>query len=57
MTFESSKTLGGIGAILMFIGVFPYINYFGIIPLIGAILVLVASLWVRSHLQRKWNLR
>jgi len=42
MTFESSKTLGGIGAILMFIGVFPYINYFGIIPLIGAILVLVA---------------
>lgn len=26
----------------MFIGVFPYINYFGIIPLIGAILVLVA---------------
>ena len=42
MTFESSKTLGGIGAILMFIGVFPYINYFGILPLIGAILVLVA---------------
>ena len=42
MTFESSKTLGGIGAILMFIGVFPYINYFGIVPLIGAILVLVA---------------
>lgn len=42
MTFESSKTLGGIGALLMFIGVFPYINYFGIIPLIGAILVLVA---------------
>jgi len=42
MTFESSKTLGGIGAILMFIGIFPYINYFGIVPLIGAILVLVA---------------
>jgi uncharacterized membrane protein len=42
MTFESSKTLGGIGALLMFIGVLPYINYFGIIPLIGAILVLVA---------------
>ena len=42
MTLESSKTIGGIGAILMFIGVFPYINYFGIIPLIGAILVLVA---------------
>jgi uncharacterized membrane protein len=42
MTFESSKTLGGIGALLMFIGIFPYINYFGIIPLIGAILILVA---------------
>jgi uncharacterized membrane protein len=42
MTLESSKTLGGVGAILMFIGVFPYISYFGIIPLIGAILVLVA---------------
>jgi len=42
MNLKSSKTIGGIGAILMFIGVFPYINYFGIIPLIGAILVLVA---------------
>ena len=42
MTIESSKTLGGVGALLMFLGVFPYINYFGIIPLIGAILVLVA---------------
>jgi uncharacterized membrane protein len=42
MTLESSKTLGGVGALLMFIGVFPYINYFGIIELIGAILVLVA---------------
>jgi uncharacterized membrane protein len=42
MNLKTSKTLGGIGAILMFIGVFPYINYFGIIPLIGAILVLVA---------------
>jgi uncharacterized membrane protein len=42
MTLESSKTLGGIGAILMFIGVVPYINYFGIVELIGAILVLTA---------------
>ena len=39
---ESSKTLGGIGAILMFIGIFPYISYFGIVELIGAILVLTA---------------
>jgi len=42
MTLETSKTLGGIGAILMFIGIFPYISYFGIVELIGAILVLVA---------------
>jgi len=42
MTLESSKTIGGIGALLMFIGIFPYINYFGIVELIGAILVLVA---------------
>lgn len=42
MTPESSKTLGGIGAILMFIGIFPYISYFGIVELIGAILVLAA---------------
>ena len=42
MTAESSKNLGGIGALLMFIGVLPYVNYFGIIELIGAILVLIA---------------
>ncbi len=42
LTLESSKTLGGIGAILMFIGVIPYISYFGIVELIGAILVLWA---------------
>jgi uncharacterized membrane protein len=39
---ELSKTLGGIGAILMFIGIFPYISYFGIVELTGAILVLTA---------------
>jgi uncharacterized membrane protein len=42
MTIETNKTLGGVGAILMFIGIIPYINYFGIIELIGVILVLVA---------------
>jgi uncharacterized membrane protein len=42
MTLESSKILGGIGAILMFVGVFPQINYIGIIEIIGLILVLVA---------------
>jgi uncharacterized membrane protein len=44
MTLESSKTLGGVGAILMFISVFPYIGTytFGVVGLIGAILVLIA---------------
>ena len=42
MTLESSKNLGGIGALLLFIGVFPYINYFGILDIIGLILLLVA---------------
>ena len=42
MSLESSKTLGGVGAILMFVGVLPYISYWGIVELIGVILVLVA---------------
>jgi uncharacterized membrane protein len=42
MTLESSKMLGGIGAILMFVGVLPQINYLGILEIIGLILVLVA---------------
>jgi len=42
MTLESSKILGGIGAILMFVGVLPTINYIGIIEIIGLILVIVA---------------
>ncbi len=42
MNLESSKTLGGIGAILMFIGVLPTINFMGIIEIVGLILVLFA---------------
>jgi uncharacterized membrane protein len=42
MTVESSKMFGGIGAILMFVGVLPTINYLGILEIIGLILVLVA---------------
>ena len=41
MTPESNKTLGGIGAILLFIGFIP-VPYAGIIALVGLILVLVA---------------
>jgi uncharacterized membrane protein len=42
MTLESSKMLGGIGAILMFVGVLPTINYLGIIAIIGLIIVLLS---------------
>jgi len=42
MNLESSKTLGGIGAILMFIGVLPTINFMGIMEIVGLILVLFA---------------
>ncbi|MCL4430294.1 MAG: DUF996 domain-containing protein [Chloroflexi bacterium] len=40
MSLESSKTLGGIGAILMFLGIFPVINTYGIIEIVGAVLIL-----------------
>jgi uncharacterized membrane protein len=40
---ESSKTIGGIGAILMFIGVLPLFAYTAILSLIGLVLVLVAA--------------
>lgn len=42
MTIESSKNLGGVGALLMFIGVFPYISSYGVVEIVGLILVLVA---------------
>jgi len=42
MTLESSKILGGVGAILLFIGVLPFVQYTWIISIIGIILILVA---------------
>jgi uncharacterized membrane protein len=42
MTIETNKNLGGIGAILMFIGFLPYVSFYGIIPFVGLILVLIA---------------
>ena len=41
MNFETSKILGGIGAILLFIGIIPPLSYYGIIEIIGAILIIV----------------
>ena len=42
MTLESSKNLGGIGAILLFIGVLPIIQYMWVLGLVGIILIIVA---------------
>jgi uncharacterized membrane protein len=42
MNFESNRIVGGIGALLLFIGVIPMVNQFGIVSLIGAIMVLIA---------------
>jgi len=49
MSIESSKLLGGVGALLMFIGIIPYINYFGVIELVGLILVMVALYNLAGH--------
>jgi uncharacterized membrane protein len=49
MTLESSKNIGGIGAILMFIGVLPIFTGSGIISLVGLILVLVAAKGFADH--------
>ena len=42
MTLESSKTLGGIGALLLFISVIPFVQYIWILGVVGAFLILVA---------------
>jgi uncharacterized membrane protein len=49
MAIETSKTLGGIGAILMFIGIIPVINTYGVVELIGLILVMVALYNLASY--------
>jgi uncharacterized membrane protein len=49
MEIGTSKILGGVGALLMFIGIIPYINYFGVIEVIGLILVMVALYSLASH--------
>jgi uncharacterized membrane protein len=44
LTLETSKTLGGIGAILIVIGLLPVLSTYtyGVLTLVGAILVLIA---------------
>ena len=43
MNFETSKNLGGVGAILLFVSVIPYISTytFGVLGLVGLILLLM----------------
>ncbi len=52
MILETSKTLGGIGAILMFIGIFPFISYYGIIEIVGAILILFSLRGLANHFRQ-----
>ncbi|MEM3578028.1 MAG: DUF996 domain-containing protein [Candidatus Bathyarchaeia archaeon] len=49
MSIENGRILGGVGALLMFIGIFPYINYLGIIELVGLVLVMVALYNLASY--------
>jgi uncharacterized membrane protein len=49
MALETSKILGGIGALLIFLGVIPYISYFGVIEIIGLILIMVAMYNLASY--------
>ena len=49
MTIETSKILGGVGALLMFVGIIPVISSYGVIELIGLILVMVALYNLASY--------
>jgi len=49
MTVETSKILGGVGALLMFVGIIPVISSYGVIELIGLILVMVALYNLASY--------
>lgn len=42
MNLETSKNVGGVGALLMLVGVFPYISFYGIVELVGFIMVMAA---------------
>ncbi len=49
MNFETNKIIGGIGAILMFIGIMPVGNYLSILELIGAIMILIALYGIGNY--------
>ena len=49
MNLETGKNLGGIGAILMFVGVLPIANTYGLLELAGLVLVLAAMYGLARH--------
>jgi len=55
MTLESSKNLGGIGAILLLLGVLPYLSSvtFGLLALVGLILILIAMYGLANIFKEK----
>jgi uncharacterized membrane protein len=42
MNIDTSKTLGGIGALLLFIGLIPFVQYLWVVGIIGVVLILAA---------------
>lgn len=53
MTLETNKILGGIGAILMFIGSIPFYQFSTVIALIGAVLVVVAMYGLANYYKER----
>lgn len=53
MNIETSKNLGGIGAILLFIGAIPLVQYLWVVSVVGAILVLVALNGFANHYRER----
>ncbi len=51
MDLNTSKNLGGIGALLIFLSVFPYLSTYGIITLVGLILILIGAKGLADNYQ------
>jgi uncharacterized membrane protein len=53
MQFNSAKNLGGIGALMMFVGVLPYVSTYsyGILELLGGIFLLIAAKGLADYYQ------
>ena len=49
LQLSTAKSLGGVGALLMFVAVFPYVNTYGIVGLIGLILTLIGAKGLADH--------